>query len=207
LLTIKSYRRDYPVDFNYDIDYLKSLIQEPDCFTIIDNNLIHPYGFEGVLPEGRSYYLDAKEENKTLEEAMKIIVLLPGMSARKKTDIIAIGGGIVQDLACFVSSILYRGVKLTLVPTTLLAQADSCIGSKSSINFSGYKNLIGTFYPPSRILIIGTFLNGLSDKDLFSGLGEIAKIQLMISESNFIDFSNNLEKLKMKDQQTMSRFI
>ena len=72
---------------------------------------------------------------------------------RKNDTIIAVGGGITQDIVAFVSSILYRGVKWKFYPTTLLAQCDSCIGSKSSINFDNYKNLLGTFIPPNEIYI------------------------------------------------------
>jgi 3-dehydroquinate synthase len=87
--------------------------------------------------------------------------------------VIAIGGGIVQDIAAFSASILYRGVEWIFVPTTLLAQADSCIGSKTSINLGDKKNLIGNFYPPAQILIDTTFLETLFVDDIKSGIGEI----------------------------------
>jgi 3-dehydroquinate synthase len=77
-----------------------------------------------------------------------------------------------------------RGIKWAFVPTTLLAQADSCIGSKSSINFNSYKNLLGSFTPPNRIIISQQFLETLPDNDFTSGVGEIAKL-LIIAGKNF----------------------
>ena len=70
---------------------------------------------------------------------------------KKNHRLIAIGGGIIQDIASFTASIMYRGV-MDLLPTTLLAQGDSCIGSKTSINFGKYKNQIGGFYPLIKFL-------------------------------------------------------
>jgi 3-dehydroquinate synthase len=86
---------------------------------------------------------------------------------------VAIGGGITQDIVTFISSILFRGVEWKFIPTTLLAQCDSCIGSKSSINFDQFKNLLGTFNPPSEIFIYLGFLNSLSESEIRSGIGEM----------------------------------
>lgn len=165
------------------------------------------YNFESKLPPQRYYILNAIEENKTLNVGERIIDELIKMDSKKKTTLIAIGGGIVQDLTCFIASILYRGIDWVLVPTTLLAQTDSCIGSKSSINYKKYKNLIGTFYPPSEIVNCMQFLKTLSKRDYFSGLGEIVKIQLMISKSNFYDFKENLDKIIDRDYTELLRFI
>ena len=92
---------------------------------------------------------------------------------KRNYKLVAIGGGIVQDITGFVSSILFRGVEWVFFPTTLLAQADSCIGSKTSINFMEAKNLVGTFYPPSKIFCCTDFLNTLEGREIKSGIGEI----------------------------------
>ena len=89
------------------------------------------------------------------------------------------GGGITQDVTAFVASIFCRGIDWKFMPTTLLAQADSCIGSKTSINFDGVKNLVGTFYPPSEIFCDTDFLNTLSVDDIKSGIGEILHYYLL----------------------------
>jgi 3-dehydroquinate synthase len=96
--------------------------------------------------------------------------------------LVAVGGGITQDIACFIATTFMRGIKWTFIPTTLLAQADSCIGSKSSINFGKYKNLLGSFTPPNEIYVCDKFLNSLEDKDFKSGIGEIIKLLLINRE-------------------------
>ena len=98
---------------------------------------------------------------------------------KRDSVLVAIGGGITQDITCFIATSFMRGVKWTFVPTTLLAQADSCIGSKSSINFGKYKNLLGSFTPPNEIYVCDKFLNSLEDKDFKSGIGEIIKLLLI----------------------------
>ena len=85
----------------------------------------------------------------------------------------AIGGGIIQDVTAFSASIIYRGIEWSFFPTTLLAQADSCIGSKTSINLGNKKNLIGNFYPPTEIYIDTAFLATLPEADILSGIGEM----------------------------------
>lgn len=205
-MIIKSYRRDYSVDFTDSLDFLDSF-HGNNHFFIVDANIVANYPVEERLPKQRTFVLDATEENKTLDRASDIIDRLVTMDSKKKTILVAIGGGIVQDLTCFVASVLYRGINWVLVPTTLLAQTDSCIGSKSSINYKGFKNLLGTFYPPSKIIVSNRFLDSLTDRDYLSGLGEIAKIQMMISKNNFRDFSENLDKIVGRDYREVYRFV
>lgn len=186
---------------------MKPLIERKITYVIIDENIITRYPFKEYLQPGRFYILKATEENKTMGKAEEIIDEIIKMDSKKNTLLIAIGGGIVQDLTCFIASILYRGINWVLVPTTLLAQTDSCIGSKSSINYKHFKNLVGTFYPPSEIIVSPTFLDSLTMKDYCSGLGEIVKIQLMISQDNYRDFSDNVEKLLNRDYNLLMTFV
>ena len=104
---------------------------------------------------------------------------------RKNHRLFGIGGGITQDITAFTSSIMYRGVDWLFYPTTLLAQGDSCIGSKTSINFGAFKNQIGGFYPPNKILINPDFLDSLSDAEMKSGLGEMCHYFIVASEADF----------------------
>jgi 3-dehydroquinate synthase len=125
------------------------------------------------LENARFIHIDADEFNKTMDYAQEIIRKLIRLDVRKNDNIVAIGGGITQDLVAYISSILFRGIEWKFIPTTLLSQCDSCIGSKSSINFDQYKNLIGTFNPPSAIYINSDFLSTLSESEIRSGIGEM----------------------------------
>jgi 3-dehydroquinate synthase len=106
----------------------------------------------------------------------EIIAKLRQLGANRHTHLVAIGGGVVQDVATFSASIYMRGISWTYMPTTLLGMADSCIGGKSSINVLGYKNLVGNFYPPKDVLIDVEFARTLSKEMVVGGLFEAGKI-------------------------------
>jgi 3-dehydroquinate synthase len=116
------------------------------------------------------------EASKSIENIAPIISKLMMYGTRRDSIIKAIGGGIIQDVATFVASIYMRGVKWDYYPTTLLGMVDSCIGGKSSINVGSYKNLVGNFYPPKKVIIDVSFLKTLSSEQIVSGLCEAVKI-------------------------------
>ena len=129
--------------------------------------------------------LSALEATKTLEGIPRVIAALREAGASRRTRLIAVGGGIVQDVAGFVASIYMRGLKWDYAPTTLLAMVDSCIGGKSSINVGPYKNLVGTFHPPQDILIDPGLCQTLSVDQRIAGLCEAAKICFARSPAAF----------------------
>lgn len=120
--------------------------------------------------------VDATEENKSLERIAPVIEALKRHGATRETEIVAVGGGIIQDIATFVASIYMRGLRWHYCPTTLLGMVDSCIGGKSSINVGALKNLVGNFHPPASILIDLAFVHTLSAEQQTSGLMESVKI-------------------------------
>ncbi len=91
----------------------------------------------------------------------------------------AVGGGAVTDIGAFAASVYMRGVALTLVPTTLLAMVDAAIGGKTGIDYYGYKNLVGTFFPADSVLIVPEFLRSLPDREYLSGLAEVIKAAML----------------------------
>ena len=117
--------------------------------------------------------LSASEWQKSYDGAKELIEKLLDLGVTRRTKLVAMGGGVTQDVTSFVSSILFRGIEWVFIPTTLLSQGDSCIGSKTSINFAGYKNTLGNFYPPSAVYIDVTFLDTLSEEQRMSGFGEL----------------------------------
>ncbi len=120
--------------------------------------------------------LSALETTKSLDEIPRVITALREVGASRRSRLIAVGGGIVQDVAGFVASVYMRGLKWDYAPTTLLAMVDSCIGGKSSINVGPYKNLVGTFHPPQAVLIDPGLCETLSAEQRIAGLCEAAKI-------------------------------
>lgn len=120
--------------------------------------------------------VEATEHNKTIETCAGLIAELRRMGVSRKDVATAVGGGIVQDLTTFTTSVYMRGIDWVYFPTTLLGMVDSCIGGKSAINVAGYKNLAGNFHPPKRIHIDPTFVASLAPDQRAGGLLEAAKI-------------------------------
>ncbi len=182
-LTIESNIRNYDVIFENNFDFIKDFHALNNAIIIIDKNVYSLYEehFQNIK-EDDLFLFDAIEENKTFDYVKEIYDFLLSKSVKRNLTIISIGGGITQDITGFVASTLYRGVNWIFVPTTFLAITDSCIGSKTSLNYDKYKNLMGTFYPPSKIHINSDFLKTLKELDFFSGIGETIKFQLMKEE-------------------------
>ncbi|MGI5965133.1 MAG: 3-dehydroquinate synthase family protein [Candidatus Methanomethylophilaceae archaeon] len=207
-MKIKSYAGEYSVSFTDSLEFLQDLGKADNRFTVADRNIAEKYADKlGSLLDGSHFILDAAEENKTVGTALKIAEKMFPMESKRNTVLISVGGGIVQDVCCFVSTILYRGIRWYFVPTTLLSQTDSCIGSKSSINYGGYKNIFGTFYPPSKIIVSSAFLDTLSAREFRSGLGEIAKIAIMRGRPAFEEFASVLDGILAGDRTALTAEI
>ncbi len=194
--TIKSNIRNYDVIFENSFAFIDGLLETQAPIFVIDRNVYNLYKkeFEKV-PDERLFLFDAIEENKTFDYIKRIYDFLLSKSVKRNSTFISIGGGITQDITGFVASTFYRGISWIFVPTTFLAMTDSCIGSKTSVNYNKHKNLMGTFYPPNKIYINKDFLLTLSELDFFSGIGETIKFQLM-DESYPKNFKEILTKIE-----------
>jgi 3-dehydroquinate synthase len=133
-------------------------------------------------------FLSAIEENKNLETTSKIIEFLGAHGCTKAGVLIAVGGGITQDLCTLSASLYMRGIEWVYYPTTLASMIDSCIGGKSSINVGVKKNIIGNFYPPSKIVIDFKYIDSLSPNDISAGLLEGVKITFAKGPEEFRKF-------------------
>ncbi|MDD5368006.1 MAG: hypothetical protein PHQ40_02880 [Anaerolineaceae bacterium] len=181
VIRIKSKLHDYQAQIAPIQDYINQLSRIEHKIFIIDENVWTYYSkmVFSEIPDSEIIVFPVKEDIKTLESVQIIYDRLIERSSKRNLTLITAGGGILQDITGFVASTLYRGIQWVFIPTTLLAQADSCIGSKTSLNYRGYKNLIGSFYPPSQIWIDPSFINTLKIDDYYSGLGEVAKLHIM----------------------------
>lgn len=196
---------DYEVNFIDSFAASLSHTNHQTTFFIIDEGILDLYRvrLNDILPEQQILAMTATEHSKTLDYCQTVIKTLIQKNIRKNCTLIAIGGGVIQDITAFISSILFRGIQWQFYPTTLLAQADSCIGSKVSINFESFKNLLGGFYPPSRIFIDVNFLKTLPANEIRSGIGEILHFYFIagskmteILAKNFDDLLISRELLK-----------
>jgi 3-dehydroquinate synthase len=180
-MTIRSLVRDYAVHFQDGAAFLDGFTRFPQRLFVVDENVWKGYGrtLLAGIPEQDLMVFPVSEERKTLASVEEVYDRLMSRSAKKNVTLISLGGGIVQDVTGFVASTLYRGINWVFVPTTLLAQADSCVGSKTSLNYKRFKNILGTFFPPTEIHVHTPFLRTLTDDDFRSGLGEVVKLHLM----------------------------
>ena len=209
LLQIKSSIKTYKVDFYEDLEFINKLKEVENSFFIIDRKVFTLYRDNAFssFDEGNLILLDAKEEDKTIDTALKICEKMTTLSSKRNTTIVSIGGGIVQDITGFVADILYRGVKWIFVPTTLLAACDSCIGGKTSLNYKSYKNLLGTFFPPDRIYICPLFFRTLTTKDFKSGLGEVVKFNIMYGSEGIKKIENDIDRLISMDDDCIKEYV
>lgn len=206
--TIKSMFRDYKV--NLIDEFEKSIRQhsEENTYILIDQKVLELFEkqFERILPKYHFISIEANESNKTIDYCQSLIKNLIEKNIRKDSIVVAVGGGIIQDIAAFSSSILFRGIDWVFYPTTLLAQADSCIGSKTSINVAGYKNLVGNFYPPAEIDLDLAFLDTLPIEEIKSGIGEILHFYLIAGGSLAEKLIDNYDEL-IASPRTLKRHI
>lgn len=165
------------------------LSSKDDPYILIDQQIsIKHKALMSVLPIDRYFILESNEENKSLRQVDEIAEWMMNHGATKTSHLIGIGGGVVQDLATFVSHIYYRGIDWTFVPTTLLSQADSCIGAKCALNLKGHKNQLGVVHTPRAVEIFTGFLETLPFSEIQSGFGEIAKLAVTGNEHFLKDF-------------------
>lgn len=150
--------------------------------------------------------IKATEGAKSLDKFSRYVEQLVAAGVRRGDCLIAIGGGITQDITCFLAATMLRGLDWHFVPTTLLAQADSCIGSKSSINVGSAKNILGTFTPPKTVLIAASFLETLDERDVRSGIGEMLKVHAIEGSEAYDQIAGDYGKL-LEDREVLLHYI
>ena len=141
------------------------------------------------------YRLSIKEKTKSFKVANKLIEDLLKNNFNRSDCIIALGGGVLGDLAAFVSSLVKRGIKFINIPTTLLAQVDASIGGKTAVNSIQGKNLIGTFYQPDFVLMDISFLNSLTRREMICGYGEMLKHSIILNKNFFLWLTKKAKKI------------
>lgn len=192
-ITITSFRGKYEVRFVGDFaSSLEASLREGDVL-IIDSNVAALYASQlASLTKGwRHFLITPTEEQKSYAAVGSLLEELIAGGLRKNHRLVAIGGGITQDVTAFAASLLFRGTDWIFVPTNLLSQGDSCIGSKTSINVGRFKNQVGGFHSPRLILIDTRLLKTLPRRELLSGLGEMAHYFLISGEADFERFSRD----------------
>jgi 3-dehydroquinate synthase len=152
-----------------------------------------------LLPDGEAY--------KTLETLNLIFDAMLGAQLDRRTVIVALGGGVIGDMAGFAAAVYQRGVRFVQVPTTLLAQVDSSVGGKTAVNHPLGKNMIGAFYQPIAVEIDTSVLNTLPDREMSAGLAEVIKYGLILDPEFFEWCEKNVAGLRARDPELLALAI
>lgn len=213
-LTVRLGERSYPIRCGCGIlSELGSMCRQlplGNCAAVVTNQTVGKLYLQSVtaslaaadfkvlpveIPDGESY--------KNSETLNLIYDSLIGAKLTRQSFLVALGGGVVGDMTGFAAATFLRGVPFVQVPTTLLAQVDSSVGGKTGINHPLGKNLIGSFYQPSLVLIDLNTLDTLPEREYLSGLAEVVKYGAVCDVSFFQFLSSATEKLLAKEKEAL----
>ncbi|MEE2774253.1 MAG: 3-dehydroquinate synthase [Pseudomonadota bacterium] len=155
----------------------------------------------------QSLCLPAGETTKSWRETISVVDWLNELKIERQDTVVALGGGVIGDLAGFCASIVRRGVSLIHIPTTLLAQVDSSVGGKTGINSAHGKNLIGTFHQPSLVISDTSLIKTMSRRDILSGYAEVVKYGLLGDEKFFSWLELNAKYLIKGDGEALATAV
>lgn len=192
---------DYPIRIGHQIfdELIKGLAKlKGKKLILTDTNVsgLYQEQLKILLEMNSSHVLEVSpgESSKSLATYQKIMNYLTNKAFDRGDTLIALGGGVIGDLGGFVAATYLRGIRLIQVPTTLLSMVDSSVGSKNGINFSSYKNQLGTFYPPTQVHIDTDYLQTLDIRQRNNGLAEVIKYGILKSP-------DLLEELKKAEEE------
>jgi 3-dehydroquinate synthase len=214
-LTVDLGERSYPIvigagllDGNYD---LSQHLAGTHCL-VVTNDKVGPLYLDRLKPCLGDAAIDViqlpdGEAHKTIATVETILDKLVDMKAGRDVTVIALGGGVVGDIAGFAAACYMRGVGFIQVPTTLLAQVDSSVGGKTGVNHPGGKNLIGAFHQPRVVLIDTDTLSTLDDRELSAGMAEVIKYGAIIDLEFLGWLEANTDKLMSRDPAALAHAI
>jgi len=215
---VETVTQSYPVFVGYGLleklgEKMKQAALSGTTTIISDENVFSLYSgkVEGILKDAgftvNSFVVPPGEETKSMDYALKIYDFLVEHRAERDDIIIALGGGMVGDLAGFVAATFLRGMFWIQVPTSLVAMVDASIGGKVGINHPEGKNLIGAFYQPNLVLADPQTLTTLPQRELTSGWAEVIKHGLILDEEFFEFLESNVDRLIELEPKLLTRAI
>ncbi len=204
-ITISNVSRDSNILIGESLKNLSGYLPGGKTIIITDDNIERLYRNDfpdiPVITTGRG------EKNKTMDTLAHIFDKLIALEADRSTFIVAIGGGIVCDVAGFAASVYMRGLRYGFVSTTLLSQVDASVGGKNGVNFKGYKNMIGVFNQPEFVIIDPGMLDTLDEQEYRSGFAEIVKAAAIKDEGLFRYLEANSAKALTRDHAILENII
>ena len=191
--------------FDGSFSQLALLYQQDKVVIVTDENVFkhHKKKFEGFA----TIQLPAGEEFKQQRSVDDIISQLLELQADKETILVGVGGGVITDMTGYAASIYKRGIKLVLVPTSILGMVDAAVGGKNGVDVGPFKNMVGTVYQPEMLLFDYEFLDTLPEEEWVNGFAEIIK-HASIKDAAFFDFlSGKTLAAFREDKQLLAELI
>lgn len=171
---------------------------------IVDGGL--PTQWRGALPEPR-VYVPAGELSKDMRVVEAVLEAALEHGLTRSAVLVGVGGGALTDTVACAASLYMRGVRTVLIPTTLLAMVDASIGGKTAVDFGGYKNLVGTFYPAAEVRIVPEFVSTLSEREYRSGLAEVIKAAMLADAELFRLLETRRAAVLARDAEVVEELI
>lgn len=216
-LKVNLNKRTYPIFIGFSLDELGKIAVEfnlgKKILIVSDKNVFPLYGerVKRCLQEQSfsiiSLQIPAGERYKSLSQVKKLYNLCLEFAMDRSSSILALGGGVIGDLAGFVAATFLRGVNFLIVPTTLLSQVDSSVGGKVGVNLPQGKNLVGSFYQPRFVLIDPLVLPTLSLRRMREGMAEVVKCAIIKNGNFFSYLEENVDKALKMDSQVLRYII
>jgi len=213
-ITVDLGDRSYPINIGPKQISLVDLNQyiQGGKVLIVTNDTIAPLYLESVMAGLENKNIDVVtlpdgEQFKNLDHLNSIFTKLLEQNHDRKTTLIALGGGVVGDMAGFAAASYQRGVPFIQIPTTLLAQVDSSVGGKTGVNHPLGKNMVGAFHQPAAVIIDTDTLNTLPDRQFSAGMAEVIKYGLIVDYPFFEWLETNADAIIRRDKEALSEAI
>ena len=204
-----SYNILFSTDFSGLSSAVKEVVKSPKILIVTDSNVekLYKNEVEKLLTDAgfsvSVHTFSAGEENKNLKTIEGICKAAVDSRLDRKSTILALGGGVVGDMAGFAAAIYMRGIDFIQVPTTLLSQSDSSVGGKTGIDFEGGKNILGAFHQPKLVYINTNVLKTLPEREFVSGMGEVIKHGIIADKEFFEYVSENFDAIRKLDNDIL----
>lgn len=221
-LIVRHANGDYPIFIGAGLidrcgDLLTGIVDSASRDVVITDKNVLPYykvlaaSLGNAFPDKHESLLhclnEPGEECKSLDNLNAIWSVMQRANIDRAGTVIALGGGVVGDLAGFVAATWMRGVPFVQVPTTLLAQVDSSVGGKTGINLRDAKNMVGAFWQPQAVIIDPTVLKTLDEGEFTSGLAEVVKYGVIMDKEFFDYLGTNATAIVNRDMETLEKVI
>ncbi len=215
-IRIRTKQRDYSILFAHGIlaEVSRYVHCEGRVFLVSDSGV--PLKWQQILkkqyPDAEMFIFEQGEQSKSVDTYVTLLKWLADNKASRKDTIIALGGGVVGDLTGFAASTYMRGISYVNIPTTVLSQIDSSIGGKTAIDFNGLKNIVGTFWQPSLVIIDPETLTTLPSRQLRNGLAEAVKSGMIRDRELFEifendDYLNRLDEIILRSLEVKRKIV